>query len=264
MPERPGEIRISVPRTNDEHLTMWLPEIIWRDTPGCRGPARPTASNEAIDVYSAMYMELFEEWKTVPWLATPEGGIARSLEFVGGYVSATATPVGHEVIFEITVANESSRTWRDCWAEACLRLAPSASFADTSRRRTLGRIEGEWTVLSETPATTMAHKMNIYNATPEVKFVERCLQDWGVSSIPVQLDHSLIAVGNRSDSAVIGLLFERCAAYCNNLDADMACIHSDPFFGDIEPGSAATNRGKLMYLEGSVAEFIQNASAVRV
>jgi hypothetical protein len=263
QPDSPGELRVSIAQVPEGHLTLWLPEIIWRDFPDRRELRRPTGKEEAIDTYSVMYMEMLEAWRAVSWERTAAGGLTRELEFSAGRVSASATPADGELLLEVTVANESSQSWRDCWAEVCLRLAPCPSFADTTRRRTLGRVGGEWTALSETPPATLDPTMNIYRATPEVEFVERCIRDWASAALPVQLDHPLIAVANEDDSAVVGLVFDPCAEYCNNLAGDMACIHSDPLLGDLEPGGVATARGKVVYFEGSAAAFTRAVPAAR-
>jgi hypothetical protein len=36
----------------------------------------------------------------------------------------------------------------------------------------------------------------------------------------------------------------------------MACIHSDPYFGSIKPNSTKTAKGKIVYFEGSIEEYL--------
>jgi len=261
---RPGELGIELRGFPGEFFTLWLPENVWRDLPGREELSGPQSGPAAYRANAVFGMDSSKEWQETSWGRTEEGGVFRTVQFADGFVSAAATPVRNEVLLEVTVTNTTSQTWLDCWAEVCLRLAPSRSFADTLRERTLGRIGGRWTLLGSTPPARPDPAQNMYVATPAIAFVERCLRDWWCAEFPVKLDHPLVAVQNRDDSAVLGVLFDPCAGYCNCLKPDMACIHSDPLLGEIEPGATKTALGKLVYVEGSVRDFVETASAMRV
>lgn len=261
---KPGELRIKLIGHRGEFLTLWLPENIWRDLPGRKELPRPQRGPAAYRANAVFGMDSSKEWQETPWDRTEEGEVFRTVQFTDGFVSASAIAVRNELLLRVMITNATSQTWLDCWAEVCLRLAPSPSFADTLRERTLGRIDGKWTFLSSLPLAKPNPAQNMYIATPAIPFVERCLGDWWCAEFPVQLDHPLIAVHNRDDSAVIGVLFDPCAGYCNCLKPDMACIHSDPLLGNIEPGETKTALGKLVYVEGSVQEFLEKASAMSV
>jgi hypothetical protein len=257
--DRAGQLRIESPRLPGEWFTLWLPENIRRDLPGRIELPRPTSEVAADTAYAVMGMASSEQWRTVPWRRSEQGGVERTIRFDEGSVYASARPIGRELQLELTVTNGSSQRWLDCWAEVCLRLAPSASFADTNRGRTYGRVDGTWMALKDQPLATPDPCHNVYRPTPEVEFAERCIRDWWCDDLRVQLDHPLIAVANREDTAVVGIVFQPCAKYCNNLHAHMACIHSDPLLGDIAPGASHTVRGKVIYFAGSTARFIEEA-----
>jgi len=260
--DTPCDLRVEVLSHPGEWLRLWLPENIWRDLPSRPELARPTSQAAAHDAYAALAMT-DPTWQRTPWQRTADGAFERRLAFSEGRVSARARPVGNEILLDIAVTNESSRAWLDCWAEVCLSLAPSSSFADPDRTRTLGRVDGRWTVMSSTPAAKPNPDHNTYHATPAVEFIERCARDWWCEEFRVQLDHPLIAVANRDDTAVIGIVFERCAEHCNNLEPDYACIHSDPLLGELEPGATSPAQGWIVYVVGSARAFVARAPAIR-
>ena len=262
VPDDPGDLRIALREREGEVLKLWLPENIWRDPADRPELPRPTAGPIAHDTYAVLGFEN-EEWQATPWERTAAGGLTRVVGFADGEVRASATPVGDDIALELAVTNRTSEPWYDCWAEVCLRLATSPSFADPLRERTLGRIDGRWTSLESTPLCTPDPTHNSYLTTPPVEFVKRCARDWWCDEFPVQLDHPLIAVHDRYDRGVLGIVFEPCAEYCNNLEPDYACIHSDPLLGDVEPSETAVTRGKIVYVRASREAFLAHASDIR-
>jgi len=262
--DRPGELRVDLPNRPGEFVTLWLPENIWRDIPGREELPRPQRGPVSYEANAVFGMDKSEQWHRTPWDRTEGGGVSRTVHFADGFVAARANPVSDGLLLELAVTNTTSRVWRDCWAEVCLRLAPSPSFGDMLRERTVGRIDGNWRVLSSTPPGKPDPARNMYIATPRIEFVERCLIDWWCVEFPVRLDHPLLAVHSRDDRAVIGILFDPCAGYCNCLKPEMACIHSDPLLGNIEPGETKAARGRLIYHEGTIEEFLDHASDITV
>jgi hypothetical protein len=189
------------------------------------------------------------------------------LEFAHGRVSASATPNENELLLEVTVTNASSRAWLDCFAMVCLRFAPSPSFADTTGDRTFVRTDGTWMRVSETAikngTSHSEFQATHYRPVRQNELVQRWTR-FRELKISAELDHPLIATSNRDDTAVIGMLFERPAQHFHNRAGSMACVHSDPLLGDIEPGAGITTRGKIIYFDGSAADFLESASAIRV
>ena len=158
---------------------------------------------------------------------------------------------------EITLHNTSGETWLDCYAEVCLQLARAPEFADTTRERTFGRIGGQWKSFAETVPASPNPQHNTYLATPGNPFLEESVRGWWTDSFSVRLDHPLIAVRNKTDTATIGISFEPCSGHCNNLSSDMACIHSDPYLGRIASGEQATVRGRIFYHKGPIEALLQ-------
>jgi hypothetical protein len=272
-PAVPGELRVALPSLRDEWLTLWLPELVFRDLPGRTAlpdrpsPVSPLDETEAWSLFTVMSMFGLPEWRTTPWTRDRLGGVTRSLDFGDGRVSASATPLANELLLEVTVANTSSQVWLDCYAMVCLRFAPSPAFADIRGDRTFVRIDGTWSRVSETGIrNAMSHtefQATHYRPVQSNELVDRW-DRFRELEVSARLDHPLIATSNRDGTAVVGLLFERTAQHFHNRAGNMACVHSDPLLGDIEPGAARTMRGKLVYFEGSTADFLETASAIRV
>jgi hypothetical protein len=263
MPHEPDVLRVNVPDWSGEYFTLWLPEVIWRDLPDRKELARPQSFEASFKANAVFYMQT-PDVKKVPWKRNAEGGLVRSVDFPGGNILCSANPRDNEILLEIAIANTTSQTWLSSFAEVCLRLAPSPSFADTKRERTFGRIHGKWTRLSSTPPAKPDPARNLYLATPGNPFNARCVRDWWCKEFPVRLDHPLLAVHDREDRAVVGILFDPCSGYCNCLNKEMACIHSDPFLGNIQPGGKKKSRGKLIYFKGPMRDFLKGASAISV
>lgn len=254
----PGTLDITIKDRPKQHFTLWFPEIIWRKLPYTKPPARPQKFQEAYDAY-ALFDMTNPLWKNTQWMNSGTGKLQRTLTFDTGTVACSVQSQNNEICLDIDLTNNTSDLWMYCFAEVCLRLSPSLDFADLTRERTYGRINNRWISLHNSPTSLRDQLTNTYLATPENPFHKECLRDWWSDDFSVHLDHPLIAVHDQQNKAVISISFEPYSGYCNNLHANMACIHSDPYFDSIKPDSTKTAKGKIEYFEGSIEEFLSSA-----
>ena len=252
-PAEPGAL-ILTPRSRPGSLfRLWFPEIVWRQRAG--GETAGTHSfQEALQSY-AVFDRTESPWKTTPW--RKEGRCCtRTLAFPEGSVHAGARLRADGLDLELVVQNRSPHQWLDSYAEVCLQLARAADFADRTRERTYGRIDGAWRMLATTATDQTPARHHSYEATPPSAFYRKSLFGWWTTCFDVRLDHPFLFVRDCADQAVIAIGFDPCAGYGNNLDPDMACIHSDPRFGRLPPGERATARGRILYRERSASTFV--------
>jgi len=250
-----GDIKLVLSDRPDQSFRLCFPEVIWRHTES----GRPVQSGRTFEEVLRDY-KVF--WKKEPsysgteWKIDAKGSFRRSIEFAGGSVQAGIFPFDEGVKLELPINNNSETSWMDCYAEVCLQLSGSPDFADTARERTYGRIKGEWKALSSTPAGRPDSRRNTYYATPQNAFLWEMLRGWWTEAIDVTLDHPMIFVQSRAGDGIVGIEFEHPIGYCNNLSFGMACIHSDPYLGNIPPGGKAHAAGRILYCRKSREAFL--------
>ena len=250
-----GVLDITITDRPKQHFTLWFPEMIWRKLPYTEPPVRRRKFQDAYDAYALFDMSN-PLWKNTLWISSGTGKLERVLTFGTGAVACSVQSQKNELGLEIDITNNTSDLWMYCFAEVCLQLYPSTDFADLTRERTYGRINKCWTSLHNSPTSLRDPLNNTYLANPENPFHKECLRDWWSDDFSVRLDHPIIAVHDQQNKNVISISFEPCSGFCNNLHANMACIHSDPYFGSIKPTSTKTAKGKIVYFEGSIEEFL--------
>jgi hypothetical protein len=255
-PDEAGAIRLVLSdRSDSQNLRLWFPEIIWRNRNQQQSLGDNRTFEDAFDSY-ALYSKQEESWRSTKWESEGCHVFQRTLDFGDGIVKAKATSDADGINMELLLCNKSNEIWIDCYSEICLQLANASDFADFKRNRTYGRTSGKWHTLDTTPLATPNPQRNSYNATPTKPFLWETIRGWWINKINVTLDHPVIFVQNSSGDAIIGIGFKPCVGYCNNLDPNMACIHSDPFMGNITPGHTKTVSGRIFYNHGSVEDFV--------
>jgi len=238
-----------------QSFRLWFPEIIWHRLNRQYSFGDKRTFNKAFNSYG-LYSKKDNSWHNTVWEAVDGQGLQRTLDFSDGSVYAKATPFAGGVLLELSLCNKSDDVWKDCYAEICLQLANAPDFADIRRDRTYGRISGDWGVLASTPTACPNPQNNTYNATPPKPFLWETLRGWWTNDIHVTLDHPVIFVRSFSGDAIIGIGFTPCIGYCNNLSPTMACIHSDPYIGNIPPGHKRQVTGRVFYSHESIEAFV--------
>lgn len=164
-------------------------------------------------------------------------------------------PKPYGALLTLSVTNTGDETLHNIVGHICLgHLSPP--FRDPSFQRSYVRVDGEFLSLGITDRGTnpiRAHyrvrgfpAIKIFN-NPDNRF-------WGGPS-PEQTDNGLILTLTESRQQGVVLWFDPASEVFQNSDEPNMCIHSDPYFGDLEPGASNQVQGRLILFDGSLAEF---------
>lgn len=132
----------------------------------------------------------------------------------------------------------------------------SDPFRDPSYQRTFIRHHKQYLNLTKTQRGSdpvRAH-YRIRNQAPIKLFDNPANRFWGPLS-PEIADNGLILTQSREKTHIVALWFDPAAELFQNSDEPNMCIHSDPAFGDLEPGASAEVKGCLIFFLGTLNEF---------
>jgi hypothetical protein len=158
--------------------------------------------------------------------------------------------------------NLSERYYTHCWADVCLLFKHAPRYADSRGERCIlhtaqGLVPAErWPrTVRETSWSpqVQAYRLQGFDV-PYPYGVVQGLALWSVSPAPVQSGCVMMA---RDDGQWhIGLAWDRVGSVAHNADEEHHCIHSDPWFGTVPPGSTVTRRGVLLFIEGAAEDLL--------
>lgn len=166
-----------------------------------------------------------------------------------------AEPAAEGIQLTLTVKNLGREVLHNVVGHICLGHLKE-SFRDPRYERTYLRAGGRFLNLRETdrgPDPIRAH-YRVQRYRPIRLFATGRNPFWGPLS-PEQADNGLILTRSQDGKGLVALWFEPASELFQNSDEANMCIHSDPVFGDLSPGSSATVTGRIVLFEGSLAEF---------
>lgn len=155
----------------------------------------------------------------------------------------------------VSVKNTGDRTLHNVTGHVCLGHM-SAPFRDPGYRRTFILHHGQYLNLAKTQrgSNPIRAHYRVRDRSPIKLFDNPANRFWGPLS-PEIADNGLILTQSREKTEVVALWFEPAAEVFQNSDEPNMCIHSDPAFGTLEPGSSAQVKGRLIFFHGSLKEF---------
>jgi len=155
----------------------------------------------------------------------------------------------------LTFQNNGERALHNVVGHVCLSHL-STRFRDPHYDRTYIRREGSFLNLVETDRGSdpiRAHYLVRGYSAIRV-FDNRKNRFWGPLSRE-EADDGLILTQSVDGTQLAALWFSPASELFQNSDEPNMCIHSDPFFGDIEPGQSKSVDGKLIVFTGSLEQF---------
>ena len=158
---------------------------------------------------------------------------ALGLDFRG-----TVTAGVDEIEYELTVTNAGKQRWsRMPMILFCLQCNRAPGFLDYDAVRTYVRRGGSWVTMNE---------------VVEGKFQDHRMCGVGAARGAAER----IAARVSEDGAyVLGIATDIATSLSFNFQDRIACLHSNPNWGLLEPGKEATARGKVYLLEGGLGEL---------
>lgn len=150
----------------------------------------------------------------------------------------TVTAAVDEITFELTVTNPGEQRWqRMPMMLFCLQCNRAPGFLDYEAERTYVRQGGRWVTMNEVVnGEFQGHRM--------------C----GVG-VGRDLSERIAARVSEDGTYVLGIATDIAASLSFNFQDRIACLHSNPEWGLLEPGAEASARGKVYLLKGGLDDL---------
>jgi len=172
---------------------------------------------------------------------------------IGYSVRIAPKPYGADIT--LIFRNDSERALHNVVGHVCLSHL-STRFRDPHYDRTYIRREGSFLNLVETDRGSDPIRAHYsVRGYPAIKIFDNPgNRFWGPLSRE-EADDGLILTRSVDGTQLAALWFSPASELFQNSDEPNMCIHSDPFFGDIEPGQSKSVDGKLIIFSGSLEQF---------
>lgn len=151
--------------------------------------------------------------------------------------------------------NCGDKTLHNVTGHVCLGHL-SEPFRDPQFQRTFILRQNQFLNLRDTQrgANPIRAHYRIRDRSPIKLFDNPENRFWGPLS-PELADNGLILTQSKRGSQLVALWFDPAAEVFQNSDEANMCIHSDPTFGDLQPGASVEVKGRLILFDGSLAQF---------
>jgi hypothetical protein len=204
---------------------------------------------------------------TARWEQRPEDALRMELTTPGCYrVEVELVPSPDSVAVRATLENLSDWDWTDAYMNFCVRLLKVPIFFDETGDRTI-------VFFSDGPKTTTQTRRNLSDDPtaagqyylPAGRWMRtdnqglHCVDHGGVC--PDRVANGLvIRLGKDGES-----LLATCWRHVHHIWAGTAperenCIHSDPYFGDLEQGQAVVREGHVYLMQTDLEEVALRAA----
>lgn len=234
---------------------MWRPHYPWEHIAWV-SPSWPSQDYLWLDFPEALFTNqgllylshvnppiptVYSELPAVPWTRLPEGmrferTLPNGVVFGGSITHAGANAVD----LELRLENGTPQPLTSITLQTCAFLRAIKEFAEYTRDNKFVHVAGAgWKLMTE------AMELPESDAPYRVGWRTRGKR---VADLPVVLTVS--KVRERYLAFTWGT-----ATLSMVSNANHPCVHADPQFPDLEPGAAATIRGRLAFLEGAIDEF---------
>ena len=169
--------------------------------------------------------------------------------------SVRVEPKVDGVEIEFTVQNKGESVLRNVVGHVCLGHRSDA-FRDPGYERTYIRSGGRFLCVGDTDRgeNPIRTHYRVLDMPPIKLFSNPRNKFWGSLS-NVRADSGLILTRSNAGQNLVAMVFEPASELFQNSDEPNMCIHSDPYFGDLQPGSSATVKGKIILFEGDLPDF---------
>ncbi|MFQ5808314.1 MAG: hypothetical protein ACE5JM_01740 [Armatimonadota bacterium] len=142
--------------------------------------------------------------------------------------------------FSVTVKNVGDEAWdKPRMTLFCLMAPDSPDFADYEAERTYVRRGGKWVTMGE---------------VLEHKFADHRMAGIGAGTGPKDVSR-LAAKVSADGKYVAGIAADIAGGLSFNFQVRTSCMHSNPRWGQLEPGQERTAKGKVYFLEGTLDDL---------
>lgn len=183
---------------------------------------------------------VYERWPAIPW-AVEQDGISFERELPDGVAFGGKVLRGSDttIDLELHIRNGSGEPLRNITLQTCAFLRSAKEFADYTRDNKFVHVPGKgW--LSYPEATEAPADQGAYGV------------GWRSHNRKADLP-VMITISNEAERLVAMTWFDDTLSMVSN--GNHPCMHADPYFPDLDPGTSHTIWGKLIFFEGIVDAF---------
>ncbi len=183
----------------------------------------------------------FPNLPKIAWKETATGvTVERTLPNGVSFSASLAKKDGTTVAMEIGITNGSKEPLKDITLQTCMYLRGIKEFADYTRDNKFVHLANRgWITLTEA------------NTLPEAPAPYRV--GWRTRGTPLADLPIAVTVSNQAQRLVAMTWLADTLSLVSN--PRHPCMHADPKFKDLEPGEAATVRGRIGFFEGPLTDF---------
>jgi len=185
------------------------------------------------------------------------GGLEFECELdMGVVLRVRIVPHRDEVTIEGILINGSAADLSNLGTQFCLVQSEVTEFVDPLAERTLVMVGGKFVPLGSAPPGPAPGQKPMFIVTNTWNLDRWKPWEPGRSwFVEQQADIPLIATVSRDGTRVVAVAFDN--AYKIMTNCDLPCIHADPRFPDCPPGGIVRIRGKLYFIQGSLADVFR-------
>jgi hypothetical protein len=172
------------------------------------------------------------------------------------------TPIDTGWVASMTVENRSKTDWSNVVTPVCLLLRAAPGFADSDWSRTVYRSDGKFLRYKgrSTPSGRPVFRMSLVKGRQQIERTPRHVRKWGFTRR--NSDDGIIGVVSKDGESVITTSWTQVHHLQANQKATFACVHGNPWLGNIPAGESRTVHGCVVLTAGSPEAAWKNTRAV--
>lgn len=168
--------------------------------------------------------------------------------------ASAVDPLPSGWLLELTLRNQSEETFSHVVGTVCLQLPASGGFEDPDWTRTHYRSGDEFLTYAGQACGggEDTYRMSLVKGRDQIERTARHKKKWGFTE--QNSDDGIFAVASEDDESVITTTWQTVHHLQANNKPAFRCIHSNPYFGTLEPGVSKTVLGCVLITHGSLEE----------
>ena len=241
---RPTQVMLDLDPKGWDQAYLWLPEIvevgdIGEFVPFCTDPDHP-----------------------IVWIEEGQGILRYETEIPGSLaLSVRIRSDDSGFALEMEVGNRTDGDWGVVHCCACMQLATAESFLDLTRERTYCTVDGELVALADLEMVGKG-KQTFYFAilpghTPPLRHSDPNREGAKWLLTKSSPDHGFICTTSIDRSKTVWMGWEDVQYLQTNTKPSYACIHANPFFGNIAAGQSVRRRGRVGIASGPAESALE-------
>jgi len=172
------------------------------------------------------------------------------------------SPIATGWVATLTIENRTTSDWHNVVAPVCLLLRAAPALSDRDWSRTFFRSDGEFLSYKGRPTRggLPVFRMSLVKGRRQIERTPRHIKKWGFTRRAS--DDGILGVVSRDGESVITTSWTEVHHLQANQRPNFACIHGNPWLGNIPAGASRTVKGCVVLTGGSLKDAWKNTQDV--